>query len=243
MRPRTEAAGVCGKSVRGYAYRNTALELPVSRAVQNVERLSVKVATPAIPLEDLDLVEQSRQGDVAAYGRLVTKYQDRVFNTCMRLCGNRADAEDCTQEAFLKALRAIHSFEGQSQFSTWVFRIAVNVVLSAKRQSRSRPTVSMDSLPRHREAGEAASLAALMASAEQGPEERVDREDTMAEVQRALGSLDVEHRTVIVLRDMESFDYAEIADILGVPKGTVKSRLHRARMALREKLSPLLRPE
>ncbi len=218
-------------------------EPPASTGVQVVERLLVKAETPAIPLEDLDLVEKCRQGDVEAYGRLVMKYQDRVFNTCLRLCGNRADAEDCTQEAFLKAFRAIHSFEGNARFSTWVFRITVNVVLSARRKSRARPSVSMDGPPRGRDADAGGSIAENVPADEQGPASRAENSDTMQQVQQALARLDVEHRMVIVLRDIESLDYEEIAEILNVPRGTVKSRLHRARMALRDALAPHLRPE
>jgi RNA polymerase sigma-70 factor (ECF subfamily) len=199
----------------------------------------VKATAPAIPFEDAALIKQCREGDSAAFGRLVAKYQDRVFNTCWRMCGNRADAEDFTQEAFVKAFQAIDRFAERSKFSTWVFRIAVNVVLSSRRGKKAKAVYSLDDSPGP--ASDASTSAAERAVSQESPPDgdASDRERTRI-VAEALASLEEEHRTVVILRDLESFGYDEIAEILDVPAGTVKSRLHRARMALRDKLSPLL---
>lgn len=191
--------------------------------------------------EDVDLIERCKLGQPAAYGELVRKYQDRVFNVCWRMCGNRADAEDLAQEAFLKALKSIDRFDGRSAFYTWLFRIAVNVVISEQRKKSRRRTVSLDAAGRHRDGEPAGSWAAQrLVSSEDDPDRGLLREEQRELVAGALGALEEDHRCVVVLRDLESLDYDQIADILNLPIGTVKSRLHRARLALREKLSPLL---
>lgn len=198
----------------------------------------VKPATTAISFEDAELVERCRQGDMAAFGRLVVMYQDRVFNTCWRMCGNRADAEDLTQEAFVRALQSIDRFSGQSRFYTWVFRIAVNLVLSARRRSKHAARQSLDA-PRA-EDDTSTTMAARLQASEDAPVEQVGDREQEARVMRALGELDEEHRAVVILRDLESLAYDEIAEVLDIPAGTVKSRLHRARLALRASLSPIL---
>ncbi|HVP09580.1 MAG TPA: sigma-70 family RNA polymerase sigma factor [Phycisphaerae bacterium] len=200
----------------------------------------VKAAGLAIPFEDAELVEQSRQGDVAAFGRLVVKYQDQVFNTCWRMCGDRAEAEDLAQEAFVRAFRSIRSFCGRAKFSTWVFRIAVNLAISARRKTKGRSTYSLDEGADRDEGGGARSVMAGLAAEEAAPEQRVMDREQQGLVLKALAELDEEPRAVIVLRDVEFLGYDEIAEILEIPAGTVKSRLHRARLALREKLSGIL---
>jgi RNA polymerase sigma-70 factor, ECF subfamily len=200
----------------------------------------VNAAGLAIPFEDAELVERSRQGDVAAFGRLVAQYQDQVFNTCWRMCGDRTEAEDLTQEAFVRAFQSIGGFWGRAKFSTWVFRIAVNLVISARRKKRNRVTYSLDE---QREGDSGGGLRPIMdglASDEATPERRALDQEQRRIVVEALGELDEESRHVVVLRDVESFNYEEIAEILEIPVGTVKSRLHRARLALRERLSGIL---
>jgi len=206
----------------------------------------VKTASIAIPFEDAELVEQCRGGDSAAFGRLVVKYQDRVFNTCWRLCGNRADAEDLTQEAFVRALQSIDGFGGRSKFYTWVFRIAVNLAISVRRKKKRAACYSLDQGregihgPAGSGNGTSASPANRLATPGGTPQEQASDREREAIVMEALAGLEEEHRAVVILRDLESFGYEEIAEILGVPTGTVKSRLHRARLALREKLAPIL---
>jgi RNA polymerase sigma-70 factor, ECF subfamily len=194
----------------------------------------------AIPFEDAELVEQSRQGDVAAFGRLVVKYQDQVFNTCWRMCGDRTEAEDLTQEAFVRAFQSIGRFWGRAKFSTWVFRIAVNLVISGRRKKKGRATYSLEERIDRDDGGASRSAMDGLASDEATPERRTLDAEQQRLVVEALRGLDEESRAVVVLRDLEAIGYEEIAEILEIPAGTVKSRLHRARLALREKLSGIL---
>ena len=210
------------------------------------ERTELVVDRPAAaaPGEDAELVERSRRGENAAFARLVEKYQDRVFNTCWRMCGNRTDAEDFTQEAFVRAFQALDRFSGQAQFYTWVFRIAVNLVISALRRRKRGSVLSLDHAsgdPDVRRDGATGCRAGMqIAGGDRPPDEQASRREEQALVRRALEDLEEQQRAIVVLRDLESLDYAEIAEILGVPVGTVKSRLHRARLALAELLGPVL---
>jgi len=191
--------------------------------------------------DDSVLVEQVQAGDMAAFSRLVLKYQDRVLNTCWRLTGNLDDAQDLAQEAFLKALEFISTFRRQASFYTWLFRIAVNLALSQRRSVARRVRLSLHDgdgpvNPGH----QAARLEERMASNEPAPPVRVSARERERIIMDALAKLDDEHRAVVVLRDIESCDYQQIAGILELPVGTVKSRLHRARMMLRERLKAIM---
>ena len=189
-----------------------------------------------IPFEDAELVERVKAGETQAYGELVRKYQDRVFNACWRICGHLEDARDLTQEAFLKAFEGLAGFRQQSGFYTWVFRVAVNLALSHRRSAKRRRTVSLESSSGPK-GGQADDLRRRARGASDGdPATLVSDADSQARVIRALHLLDDEQRAVVVLRDIEGLDYHEIGSILDIPPGTVKSRLHRARMALREAL-------
>ncbi|HWL94508.1 MAG TPA: sigma-70 family RNA polymerase sigma factor [Phycisphaerae bacterium] len=194
----------------------------------------------ADPEDDAALIVACRAGEMRAYGLLVRRYQDRVFNLCWRMCGNRDDAEDFTQEAFVKALQSIDRFADRSRFYTWLFRIAVNVVITARRQSGRRRTFSLEGDADSNSDGRSDSYRPALASNDPRPEDRAMQSEHQGLVLEALNGLDEGHRTVLVLRDMESLGYDEIADILSVPAGTVKSRIHRARTALRDALEPLL---
>ncbi len=192
-----------------------------------------------IVFEDAALVEATRKGDMQAYASLVAKYQDRLFNMLCRMCSRQADAEELAQEAFLKALERIGQFRGHSQFYTWLFRIAANLAISHRRRSGR---IKFSPLGGGDDDGGQAS--ALMAEASRrrsvSPEAEVMSKDTSRRVLDAIEQLDDEHRVVIVLRDIEDMDYAEIAEILAIPAGTVKSRLHRARCLLRDRLIDLI---
>lgn len=187
--------------------------------------------------DEAALIQRCREGDLAAYGPLVREYQDRVYNLCLRMCGHRAEAEDLAQEAFVRAMESIGRFDGRARFYTWLFRIAVNVVISARRKSRRSTTFSIDG---HDEDAQS-SASPRLASDVEPPDESAEKREKKEFVLEALASLDEEYRCVITLRDVESFGYDEIAEILEVPIGTVKSRLHRARLALRKKLMPMLK--
>ena len=192
---------------------------------------------PTIRFEDAVLVERVRGGDMDAFGLLVSKYQDKVYNTCWRMCGHVEDARDLTQEAFFRAFQSIASFKGRSGFYTWIFRIAVNLVLSHRRKAKHRRALSLDGDGASATQAEPLRDRIADESAPQ-PAGRAMASELQRHVEQALETLDPDHRAVIVLRDVEGFDYAEIARILDVAAGTVKSRLHRARASLREQLRP-----
>jgi len=195
---------------------------------------------PRRAVQDAELVAQVRHGETQAYGELVRRYQDRIFNTCWRICGHIEDARDLTQDAFLKAFEGLGKFRGESGFYTWVFRVAVNLALTHRRRGRTRRVFSLDQSVDP--TGESVDPIAPAAPRE-SPGDDPTSAPTEAEVHSALGhalqELDDEQRAVVVLRDMEGFNYEQIAAILQVPTGTVKSRLFRARMALRSAIEPL----
>ena len=199
-----------------------------------------KAAT--ISFEDATLVEQCRNGDMQAFGSLVAKYQERIFNMVFRMCGRRADAEELAQETFLKALERINQFRGQSKFYTWLFRIAANLAISHRRRG-GRVRFQSLSGPEEFEQDQADNLTAAMARKRNpAPEAAAMAAEINRRVMQALDDLDDEFRLVVVLCDMEGMDYAQIAQVLNLPIGTVKSRLHRARCELRDKLADLVRP-
>ncbi|MDY6913598.1 MAG: sigma-70 family RNA polymerase sigma factor [Planctomycetota bacterium] len=193
----------------------------------------------AIAFADAALIERCRSGDMQAFALLVAKYQDRVFNMVFRLCGNRADAEELAQEAFLKALAKLRQFRGQSGFYTWLFRIAANLTISHRRR---RGRIRFHSLDGPEDCGERAGLltAAAAGRREPNPQAAAMSAETAQRVNKAIAELDDEYRLVVVLRDIEEMNYAQIADVLNVPAGTVKSRLHRARRILSKKLQYLV---
>jgi RNA polymerase sigma-70 factor, ECF subfamily len=199
-----------------------------------------KAAT--ISFEDAALVEQCRRGDMLAFGSLVAKYQERIFNMVFRMCGRRADAEELAQETFLKALERINQFRGQSKFYTWLFRIAANLTISHRRRG-GRVRFQSLSGPEEFEQNQADNLTAAMAHKRNpAPEAAAMAAETNRRIMDALEELDDEFRLVVVLCDMEGMNYAQIAQVLNLPIGTVKSRLHRARCELKDKLADLVRP-
>lgn len=194
----------------------------------------------AIAFDDEALVERSRKGDMQAFGVLVAKYQDRVVNLTYRMCGRHEDAEELAQEAFLKALEKIGQFRGQSRFYTWLFRIAANLAISHRRHKGRLRFHSLDG-PVDLGSSQAAALtAAVAARREDAPPAAAMSAEAQLRVTVALEELDDEARLIVLLRDVEDMDYQQIAEVLEVPVGTVKSRLHRARSALRERLANLV---
>ena len=186
------------------------------------------------------MVERFRQGDMQAFGALVCKYQDRIFTMVLRMCPNRAEAEELAQESFLRAMERIDQFRGQSRFYTWLFRIAANLTLSHRRRGGRLKFRSMDLLDES--GGSQAAGLAEEAAGRRGarPDEAAMAAETQHRVLAAMDELDDESRIVLVLRDIEEMDYDQIAHVLDLPGGTVKSRLHRARCALRDKLTDLV---
>lgn len=177
-------------------------------------------------------MREAQHGSPEAFAELVERYQDRIYNTCYRLCHNEADALDLTQSAFMRALEALPRFEARSAFFTWIYRIAVNLALSGRRRDRRRRTLSLeDDGPLGVEMHERASGFVAESAA-------LEQQETHARLAEALEALDAEFRAPLVLKDVEDLDYATIAEILDIPVGTVKSRIFRARMLLRQKLEP-----
>jgi len=183
--------------------------------------------------DDAQLIEQTLAGRSAAFGQLVTKYQDRLYNTLVHVTGDAEDARDAAQDAFVQAFVKLKSFQGASAFYTWLYRIAFNVAVSHRR--RRRPTVSVEHA---REVGGMEPM-----DTTEPPTERAEREERARQVHEALGQLSEEHRDVLVLREMDGFCYETIAEILELPVGTVRSRLHRARLQLHEQLKEVLTVE
>ncbi len=189
-------------------------------------------------VEEAAWIRRMQAGDLSPFADLVRRYQDQVYNTCWRICGNVEDAHDVAQDAFLKALDSIGDFHGRSAFYTWLFRIAVNLAISQRRRSRQRMMLSLDGSGGSRTDADAnARLSEYVADERLDPPEKPgERRELQRVLAAALDGLDDDYRTVVVLRDIEGFDYDEIAAVLSVPRGTVKSRLHRARQALRQAL-------
>ncbi|MCC6740726.1 MAG: sigma-70 family RNA polymerase sigma factor [Planctomycetia bacterium] len=205
-----------------------------------MKKSDTSVATPpatAAPTGDAALVERAQRGDGDAYGQLVVKYQDLVYNAVYRMVGSETDASDIAQEAFVKGWKALGSFEGRAQFGTWIYRIAINCCISDRRGLKRRKATSLNS-----SAGGGEDEGGMdVADDAPEPAERLVENENVRLVQEAIGELEHEFRTMIVLRDMEGRPYEEIAEVLDVPVGTVRSRLHRARQALKDRLKGKLK--
>ncbi|MBD3672389.1 MAG: sigma-70 family RNA polymerase sigma factor [Planctomycetaceae bacterium] len=182
---------------------------------------------------DAELIEQCLSGQAAAFGQLVQRHQNRLFNSLYRMLGSREDADDVAQEAFVAAFQKLDTFRGDSQFYSWLFRIAYNTAISMKRKTKLK-TVSADKLK------ETSGHEPDDNTPEHRPEHGIEVEETQAAVQQALNELSDEYREAIVLKEMEELSYEEIAELAEVPIGTIRSRLHRARAELREKLRLIL---
>ena len=187
---------------------------------------------------ETELLKRSAEGDADAFGPLARHYQGVIYNLALRMLGNAEDAADVTQEVFVNAFRKVRSFEARSSFATWLYAIGVNQARSHQRRQGVRARageVTMSSLEPKRE--EAAYDPPGDGPA---PDERMRAQETRRQVERAIAELDHDHRAVVVLRDIEGLDYRAIAEALRWSVGTVKSRLHRARLELRQKLQGLV---
>jgi RNA polymerase sigma-70 factor (ECF subfamily) len=175
---------------------------------------------------DIALLDRAKSGDRAAFGQIVLMYQDRLYNAVLRIVGDRDEALELTQEAFTRGLMKVESFRGDASPYTWLFRIAVNLAISQIRKVQRNRVFSLDG--------------STSRSAAPTPHQRLVERERDQQVLAALGRLDAEYRAVLVMRDVEGFDYQQMADLLGLPLGTLKSRLFRARLALRDELRPYL---
>jgi RNA polymerase sigma-70 factor (ECF subfamily) len=203
---------------------------------------------------DASLARAARTGDLAALSTLLERHQTRVFRMCVRVTGDEEAALEATQDTMVRAVRAIKTFDERSQFTTWITRIAINACYSRARSEKLRRHTSLDAPARGSDGGSArpvagassgtgssggggGSLGSVLPNREPGSPERVEGEEARARVLDALSRLEFEARTILILRDGRDLDYDQIAAILGVAVGTVKSRLFRARQALREALA------
>jgi RNA polymerase sigma-70 factor, ECF subfamily len=182
-----------------------------------------------VSADDHRLIAECLQGDTAAFGVLVRRYQERLYNTVYRLVGNAEDSYDVVQESFLSAYQSLDSFKGDSLFFTWLYRIAVNTAISLKRKQRA--VVSIDA-GRNGEPG----IEPPDPSELSRPGHALEQAEQGRRIQEALARLSPEHRAVLVMKDMEGQKYEIMAEVLEVPIGTIRSRLHRARLELRELL-------
>jgi RNA polymerase sigma-70 factor (ECF subfamily) len=187
-----------------------------------------------VDIDEAALLEQCRQGDVAAFEPLVEKYRERVWRLAYHHLRDSEEARDVAQEAFVRAWQALPSFRGQSAFYTWLFRIAMNVAMDRARQRASRGrALGTERVPEE-------DWERVMVDQAPSPEQRAARAEQRARIRQALATLPEHHRTIIMLSDLEGLSYREIAEVLDIPMGTVMSRLHHARKRLRAALGPLL---
>ena len=210
---------------------------PVSaEVIEAPARRSVPLAFEASDDPDAALVADWLGGDEKAFETLVRRHQDRVYRLLYRMLGSREEAEDACQEAFLSLHRHGHRFRREARFSTFLYRVAANAALNRRRSlGRARA--------RQRELAQTQAAGAQLPSTPRDPEDAAGGAEIQQIVQRALQTLPEELRTAVVLYDLEGLPYKEIAAILAIPEGTVKSRIHRARHSLRDQLASLHSPQ
>ena len=189
----------------------------------------------AVSAEEKALIERCKRGDLAAFNDLVRKYEKQVYNFAYRLTGNYDDANDVAQDAFLRVFNAIGSFRGDASFSTWLFRITTNVFLDERKRAKAHPQASLDE---YLELGES-SVTRQIEDPSPTPEAVLEESERAQILSNAVSDLPEYQRAMITLYHGQQKSYEEIAEIMDLPIGTVKSRLNRARLALKEKLSGL----
>lgn len=177
------------------------------------------------------LVDKSKNGDLNAFEELVRRYEGRVYSMAYRFMGNHADAVDLAQEGFIRLYQNLPGFRGDSSFSTWMYRVVANACRDELRRRQRQRNVSLD------EMAESAGGNIPVPSMEVSPEESAERNELQEYVQMCLNSLSEEHRLILIMREMQGLSYEEIADTLDCSLGTVKSRLNRARHALKDRVT------
>ena len=196
--------------------------------------------TPNDPMDiDVQLVKAVQAGDMTAFDGLVQQHKDRLFNLVYRFLGDYQEADECAQEVFIKVFKSINSFRFESTFSTWLYRIAVNTCKNKLKSSGYRwkkRTVSIE----NPEGPKGGNPLPEIANGAPSPMATLETKERWMRVQQAVNALPEEQNTVVVLRDIQGLSYQEISDITGLNLGTVKSKLARARLALRNMLKPIL---
>ncbi len=187
--------------------------------------MSVQQLIRSSEIEDAELVARTRGGHREAFSELVRRHHERIFQTVYALVGNRDDADDLVQDVFLKAYCSLSSFQGQSQFYTWLYRIGVNCCLDWMKSRNRRKNLLQEKTERHEPE--------KAFSHPEASDRRVLRRELQEILEEALATLPPEYRSAVVLREIDGLSYDEIASVLGCSDGTVKSRLFRARARLR----------
>ena len=179
-----------------------------------------------------ELVQRAKQGDEESFAALVEQNQGRIYNLALRMTGNPDDALELSQEAFLNAWKGLGKFQGDSSFATWLYRLTSNVCIDFLRREKRRSALSMTiSLDDEEEARQAE-----LPDERFSPHMETERRERRETLRAGLATLSAEHRRVLILRELEALSYGEIAQVLGLEEGTVKSRIARARLALRNYL-------
>jgi RNA polymerase sigma-70 factor (ECF subfamily) len=181
-------------------------------------------------MDETGLIQDARQGDLDAFNRLVLAYQDIVFAQAYRLMGEMEAAEDATQDTFISAFRSLKSYRGGS-FRAWLLRIVTNACYDELRRRKRRPTTPLEPVDAEEEEIESPRW---LADPGESPEDRAERAELDQAIQNCLQGLPPDFRTVVVLVDVQGFDYIEAAEVIHTPVGTVKSRLSRARIRMRD---------
>jgi len=181
-------------------------------------------------MDELALIHDAQAGNLDAFNTLVLAYQDSLFNTALRILGDDDQAADATQDAFISAFRNINSFRGGS-FKAWLMRTVTNACYDELRRKKRRPTVALEP---DTDDGNEMDTPRWLADPGMSPEQKVEADDIEHAIQHCLNALPTEFRTVVVLADIQGLDYIEVAASVKVPIGTIKSRLARARLRLRE---------
>jgi RNA polymerase sigma-70 factor (ECF subfamily) len=196
--------------------------------------------TPNDPMDiDTQLVRAVQAGDITAFDGLVHQYKDRLFNVVYRFLGDYQEADECAQEIFIKVFKSIHTFRFESTFSTWIYRIAVNTCKNRIKSSGYRwkkKTVPIENA----EGLKGDNPIPKIANGAPTPMAALEKKERWMRVQKAVNSLPEEQNRVVVLRDIQGLSYQEISDITGLSLGTVKSKLARARLALRDMLKSVI---
>jgi RNA polymerase sigma-70 factor (ECF subfamily) len=187
--------------------------------------------------DEADLIRRLQQRDEKAFVLCVRTYQDKVYGLIYRMLGNHAEAQDVAQEVFVTVFKSIDSFRGESKLSTWLYRISANHCKNRIKYLRRRAHKTTTELDAQAERTLQNTTGSTLGEGQAGPAEVLEGAQLEQIVQRAIGKLEEEHRLLLLLRDVEEMSYEEIMQVTGLPEGTVKSRLHRARQALKEEIA------
>lgn len=202
----------------------------------------IYASNSSIKIDDSTLVELSKGGDSTALERLILRYQNRIYNVILKICVNPDDAAELTQQTFVKIIENLKNFKQRSGFYTWAFRIAVNLTLSYCKRKSKIEFCSLDEQGKENNPGAKRALKEFLENEGSPDPAAVAQNKELCElVIRQLTKLSDEHKSVLILRDVEGMEYNQIAKVLGVELGTVKSRISRARGALRQILEAFLR--